>query len=133
MPHKLTATTEQLLCEAIKAGMKTDIDIARYARINASTLQNWRKLAPTDARCQRLVDAMERAWVDRKVHILANMERAGYDDWRMWREMIAITDPQNYGKEQTINANMTGDVSVVLTWGDGETPDAHDGDAADAA
>lgn len=130
MTTKLTTAMEQTICAGIRAGLKTDVDIARYARISPDTLREWKKKAATDNRCRQLVAAMEIAHAEYKVFLLVNMQRAGVDDWRMWREKLAMSDPENYGKEQKINAEMRGPIPIVMTWGDN---DAGDGDAAEAA
>lgn len=127
---KLRNDTETLLVKGIRRGLKTDVDLARYARISTSTLQRWRKEAAAgNEQCQKIVDAMETAWAERRAYIIMRMEQSGADDWRMWRDLLALSDPKNYGKEQNINANVTGDVSIVLNWGDGDDGDAQSNSA----
>ena len=127
MATKLRNEVEQLLLEGIRKGLKTDVDLARYARIHSSTLQEWRrKAARGDKRCVQLVAALEREHALRRAYLIMKMEASGGDDWRMWDRLLALSDPKNYGKEQNINANVTGDVSVVLSWGDGDDGDDSD-------
>ncbi len=136
MATKLRNETEQLLLEGIRKGLKTDVDLARYARIHSSTLQVWRRLAQQgDKRCSQLVAALEREHALRRAYLIMKMETSGGDDWRMWDRLLALSDPKNYGKEQNINATVTGDVSVVLSWGDGDDGDDSDNqsDAAEIA
>lgn len=121
---KLNNETEKRIVEAIQKGLKTDVDIARHARCSADTLRKWRQMAQQgDRRCLQLVAAMEEAYALRRAYLIMQMELSGKDDWRMWDRLLALSDPKNYGKEQNINANITGDVSVVLSWGDGDDGD----------
>jgi len=124
MMSKLRNETEQLLIEGIRKGLKTDVDLARYARIGSDTLRKWRKLAEEgDKRCQQLVDAMEREYVLRRATIIMEMQRAGNDDWRMWDRLLALSDPVNYGKEIKHEVNNKGALTLRVVYGDERNTD----------
>lgn len=115
MPTKLTPETQKLLVEAIAKGLRSKGDICGYAGITSATLNVWQKAAAGDTpdpAAVALFEALETAKAARKVLYLRRMQRAGRDDWKMWREMLALVDPEEYGKQATLPIEMSGKVQM---------------------
>lgn len=108
-PRKLTPETQRLLVEAIDKGLRTKLDICALAGIRPCTLNQWEKLAAAgDEQAQALFAALDLAKARRKQRYLRRMQRAGRDDWKMWREMLALADPEEYGKQPALPVELSG-------------------------
>lgn len=128
-PRKLTPKTHKAIIEAIDAGLRFKVDIAGYAGIRSKTLLDWCKLAETDdpgsELARKLVDDMDQALARRKARYLLKIQTVGGDDWRMWREMMAITDPKGYGPRSEIELTGNVQTNITLTWGDNDADANH--------
>lgn len=108
-PTKLTAETQRLLVQAIERGLRTKVDICAHADISPATLNVWERLAAAgDEDAQALFAAMDRAKARRKARYLRKMQAAGSSDWRMWRELLALVDPEEYGKAPAQTVTLDG-------------------------
>lgn len=123
-PTKLTPQTQRLLVRAIEKGLRTKIDICSFADITPATLNIWQRQAEAgDEGAAALFAALDRARARRKALYLRKMQLAGRDDWRMWREMLTLVDPDEYGKQPALGVEVSGAMTVVLTWGDHDDHD----------
>lgn len=118
-PTKLTPETQRLLVQAIDRGLRTKVDICSHAEINPATLNVWeRQAAAGDPAAQALFAALARARARVKRRYLRKMQVAGKDDWRMWREMLALVDPEEYGKAPAQSLTLDGKVQAQVAFED---------------
>lgn len=130
---KLTDKTQAALVEAITKGLRAKVDICGFAGITTGTLNNWERAADAgDPGAVTLFEAIETALAARKVTYLRRMQRAGRDDWKMWREMLALVDPENYGKA-ALSVEVSGKLQTEDTTLDDEGRAARIAELLDAA
>lgn len=112
-PTKLTPETQRALIQAIEKGLRAKVDICSYAGISPTTLKVWEGQAQAgDTAAQELFAALDGARARVKAQLVAKMQRAGRGDWRMWREMLALVDPQEYGKAPAQSVELSGKVQT---------------------
>lgn len=154
--RKLSSRVVLDVCEAVERGLTQWSDIAAAAGVSAASLRGWRKLGekgPKDDPDYMLAAAMVRqmqgARQKRRARYLAEMERTGGDDWRMWAKLLDRDEKARMfeGDEAVAGPGVTVDVAggdgksiaivrvqpglvEALTAGDGEDGDdgAADGD-----
>lgn len=128
-PRKLTPKVHKDILAAIDAGLRFATDWCGYAGISTTSLDNWRELAATDEPgadlARKLFDDIEETIAKRKARYLLKMQLVGQDDWRMWREMVALVDPKGYGPKAELEITGNQTMNVVLTWGDSDADANH--------
>jgi hypothetical protein len=116
-PTKLTPETIQKLVYGIERGLRTDVQLCRYAGISTTLLGTWRERADNgDEEAQIVVDAMNAAREKRALSYLEQMRKVGKADWRMWRDLLAMVEPEAYGRQQDVKVAATVETRGQLTY-----------------
>jgi hypothetical protein len=105
------------------------VDWCGYAGISTTSLDRWRELAATDEpgadAARKLFDDIDEAIAKRKARYLLKMQTTGQDDWRMWRDMLALVDPKSYGPKAELEITGSQTLNIVLSWGDSDADANH--------
>lgn len=115
----LTPETTQKLVHGIEQGLRTWVHICAYAGLSTGTLRDWRERAEAgDEDAQALFAELEAAQARRAAKYLQKMRQTGKDDWRMWRELLAMVEPEAYGRQpQDVKVAATVETRGNVTYG----------------
>ena len=133
--RKLTPKVQELFIDAIDNGVRPLVLLCAIAGINTATYRQWldayeRGDDPEHERLDKFFTAIEKAKAERIKKWLQNMQIAGDADWRMWKALIHMADPENYPEKPEVSVTNNIPANIILTWGDNDADANHTTSAA---
>lgn len=133
--RKLTPKVQDAFIGAIDDGVRPLVLLCAIAGINTATYRQWQDAweRGDDSEHERLdkfFTAVEKAKAERIQRWLQQMQLAGKDDWRMYKAIIHMADPENYPEKPEVSVTNNIPTNIILTWGDNDADANHTPSAA---
>lgn len=102
--RKLTPVTQKRFVEAVDKGVRSLTLRCSWAGISVATYNAWWAAwqsgdDPEQRELDEFFTAIEQARVRRNMQYLTKMRTAGAKDWRMWRTLLRMVDPEEYPEQ----------------------------------